>query len=139
MSSESNQSPPKEEEQHYNFGSDLIEMNIRSQKAMDEHFTRFCNNFSILSNHHRDFTTEEMIGIHKFLEPMMVFDENIREYNKKHSVRAGNHFRKVRDYLKEQQRQDQIALIQNAKEGQMDAWLEHLKSESKKFKDEMEN
>lgn len=118
-----------------NFASPLIDISIRSQKAMDDHFMGFCNDFHILSNYHHDFTTEEMIGVHKFLEPLMIMDDEVQTYNKRFNVRVGSHFRVVRERLQEIQRQEMINLLENP--DSIKFRLELLKKQSNDYKNKL--
>jgi hypothetical protein len=108
----------KESDFNANFASKLFNIEIKDKESIEKHFIGFCNDFSILSQYHNDYTIEEMIGIAKFLQPVIIFDENIREFNQENGVRLNKEFRIVLERLKSAKDRKDIDFITKVEAGE---------------------
>ena len=127
----------KEEEPfNYNFASNLIEMKIRDVDSVEKYFNGFCNDFHTLSNYHHDFSTEEMVGIMKFLEPLIAFDDSIDGFNEKFNVNIKLQYRRMLDFLKHLKDKETLELILNSKEQQLIHYENILTNNIEKYEKE---
>ena len=101
-------------------------MKIRSVEDIEDNFNAFCNNFHTLSNYHRDFSTEEMIGIMKFLQALILFDNKTKAFNDKHNVNIAHQFRRMLNTLREIQDVETLERLENAADGQLNTFIKIL-------------
>jgi len=130
---------PKEEVEeeifNYNFASRLLDIKVRSKQAISDHFRGVLNDFSILSTYHKDFTISEMIGIIKFISPVILFDDTVSEYNKEHNVKLGRTLRETLDYLRNLEHEETLDRLEKAAKGQFESYCEILKGNIKEYQD----
>lgn len=127
--------PVEEEIFNYNFASRLLDIKVRSKKAISDHFRGVLNDFSILSTYHKDFTISEMIGIIKFISPVILFDDTVAEYNKEHNVKLGRTLRETLDYLRNLEHKETLDRLEKASKGEFTSYCEILKGNIKDYDD----
>ena len=69
-------------QQNINFMSLIINFEGKEPEEIIKQWTKFTNEVFYLCNYHSDYSVSEMIGVLKFMRPIMIVDDNMNAASK---------------------------------------------------------
>jgi hypothetical protein len=109
MSKKKGNKKMEKEDKIAGFVGNIFNIRAISVEELEENWTAFKNDIMTLCLYHHDYSIEEMIGIVKFLLPIVTFDDNFGLLNKKYNISCGKQLREVLDYLEIKNLEEKLA------------------------------
>jgi aspartyl/asparaginyl beta-hydroxylase (cupin superfamily) len=121
---------------NHDIGREILNIEFADPEIIVDKFTGFLNDMHIACNYHKDYTVGEMLGVMKFLLPVVMLDDNIEKVDGKHKSNLFRRFMTLKRTLQNLKDQEDLSLYKNIKIGQADFLLEMLVKNIDKFEAE---